>query len=128
MGRLSLYIWEGDDVGGDIFGNLVVLAESVGAARALVQAEIERVQAVATEWEAESRRLQRKYNTGEAWHGFQTSAEGAAYFARQFPDPWSFVNQNLKGINREPNRTIELSQPQIVAYNPGTDSDSLDGG
>jgi hypothetical protein len=128
MGKLSLYIWEGDDVGGDIFGNLVVLAESAEAARILVRAEIERVQAEATEWETESRRLQRKYNTGEAWHGFQTSAEGAAYFARQFPDPWSFVNQNLKGIDREPNRVIELRHAQIVAYNPGIDSDSLDGG
>jgi hypothetical protein len=126
MSKLHLYVWEGDDVGGDIFGNLVVLAASVEVARVLVQAEIERVHTVATEWETESRRLQRKYDTGELWHGFQTSAEGEAYFARQFPDPWGFETQNHKALAREPNRIIELDQPQIVAYNPGADSHDFD--
>jgi len=128
MSKLSLYVWEGDDLGGDIFGNLVVLAESVEAARILVQAEIERVHAVAKEWETESRRVERQYNTGEAWDAFRASAEGDAYFARQFPDPWGFETQNHKGLAREPNRIIELNQPQIVAYNPGADSNDFDGG
>jgi hypothetical protein len=128
MSKLSLYIWEGDDIGGDIFGNLVVLAESAQAARQIVQMEIGRVHAAAKEWEAESRRVERKYDTSETWSAFQASAEGEAYFARRFPDPWGFEMQNLEGLAREPDRIVELKQAQIVAYNPGADSNSFDGG
>ena len=112
---MKLYIWEGDGISGAYHddGTLVVLASSAEEARAMVRAERARGDAA-----GDALRSFWVRHQGERVGDFDpmTRAEWEALGSAYEEGVWDGSHEAL---DREPDRTIDVVTPCIVAFNGG---------